>query len=129
YKRQLPTYAEPTGSEESAGCGCVPAARDVYGEYGADFMLGRAIAKGLAEFGVTSQRRSVAVDESAQAVAVRVATDHGIYALHIPPRGKRYTVARNGRRDGSLEARRVPSTTDSLVSALFAAYLRDRGVL
>ncbi|MGW1674577.1 hypothetical protein [Streptomyces sp. NPDC002324] len=115
--------------QEPEGCGCIPAVRRVPATYTADLMQARAISAGLGDFGVSPSRRTVAYDETAEAVAVRVATTHGIYALHIPPVARPFVVHRNGDRDGSLGVRRVPATTDSTISTLYAAYLRERGVL
>ncbi|WP_330346659.1 hypothetical protein OG858_46960 (plasmid) [Streptomyces europaeiscabiei] len=120
---------DTSADQDPEGCGCVPAVRGVPAMYTPDLMQARAISAGLGDFGVNASRRTAAYDETAHAVAVRVATDHGIYALHIPPVTRPFVVHRNGHRDGSLGVRRVPATSDSTISTLYAAYLRERGVL
>ncbi|MGW2793615.1 hypothetical protein ACWC9H_27300 [Streptomyces sp. NPDC001251] len=118
-----------TGADDEA-CACRPAiAPALSPQHHADMMQARAILTGLAAFGVRAARRSAAFDETAQAVAVRVQSGHGLYALHIPPAGMQFPVHRNGCRDGVIGARRVPATTDSMVTALYASYLRDRAAL
>ncbi len=120
----------PATGDDHQGCGCRPAiAPALSPQHQADLMQARAVLAGLAEFGVRAARRSVAFDEAAQAVTVRVQSGHGLYALHIPPSGAQFPVHRNGRRDGVIGARRVPATTDSLITALYAGYLRDRAAL
>ncbi|MFB7031020.1 MULTISPECIES: hypothetical protein [unclassified Streptomyces] len=115
--------------DETAGCGCVPSARAVSPERAADLMQARQISAGLGDFGVASARRSTTFDEEAQAAVVRVTSDHGLYALHIPRVHGPFTVHRDGRRDGQLGVRRVPGTRDSLVATLLATYLRERDAL
>jgi len=118
-----------SADDEPEGCGCSPAARPAPPPSGADLMPARAVSAALGDFGVSASRRSAAIDETAQAAVVRVASTHGIYALPIPPVGRAFGVWRNGKRDGSLGARRVPANTDSYLATLYATYLRDRGVL
>ncbi|MFF1561812.1 hypothetical protein [Streptomyces sp. NPDC058279] len=117
--------------ETGHGCGCGRAAGSAAtGEYAVDLMQARAVAQLLtAEFRVRADDVSVSVDEAAQAAVVRVQTSHGLYALHIPPRGGQFSVHRNGRRDGVIGARRIPSTSDTGITLQFGAYLRDRGAL
>ncbi|MBE9500748.1 hypothetical protein IHE61_31085 [Streptomyces sp. GKU 257-1] len=56
-------------------------------------------------------------------------TRHGLYALLIPPPGERYRVLHHGAHLTTLDARRVPGTSDQMIGTLFAAALRDRGDL
>lgn len=122
--------ARPAAEPEESGCGCNPGAPGMRDEYAADLMQARAISHLLgAEFAITSHARSVTYDEAAQAAVVRVATGHGLYSLHIPAPGRQFTVHRNGSRDGVISARRVPAASDTTVTLLFGAYLRDRGAL
>lgn len=116
---------EPDGRE--GGCDCVPAAVS-NGTARPDLLQARAISGHLGELGIPAARRSAAHDSEHQAAAVRVATDHGLYALLIPPVGRPFPVLANSHRDGALDVRRIPAVTDSHVATLFAAYLRDRGV-
>ncbi|MER7069291.1 hypothetical protein ABT357_27100 [Streptomyces albidoflavus] len=114
--------------EGPEGCGCVPSAPAPFAGQ-ADLMQARAISAELGERGVPAARRSAAWVAEHEAAAVRVHSDHGLYALRIPPVGKQYPVYRDGRRDGVLPARRVPAVTDATVATLFAYYLRDRAAL
>ncbi|MFF0430341.1 hypothetical protein ACFYUJ_39015 [Streptomyces sp. NPDC004520] len=125
----LAPAAPAADEDEVAGCGCVRAVRVDRPERAADLMQARQISACLQDFEVSASRRSVVFDEQAQAAVVRVASDHGLYALHIPPVHARFTVYRNAVRDGQLEARRVPGTRDSLIATLFATYLRGRAAL
>ncbi|MGX9891412.1 hypothetical protein [Streptomyces sp. NPDC002276] len=125
----LPAMPAETAEPEPAGCGCVPAAPALPSGAAVDLMQARAISAALGDLGITPARRSAAYDETAQAAAVRVASTHGVYALHVPPVGRPFSVWRNGARDGSLGARRVPANTDSYLATLYAAYLRERGEL
>ncbi|MGN5392553.1 hypothetical protein [Streptomyces sp. JL7001] len=121
----------PASADEEDSCGCVPGtAGSAPVEYGPDLMQARAILRLLAkEFAISSHALSTAYDEAAQAAVVRIQTSHGLYALHIPAIGRQYVVYRNGGRDGVINARRVPATTDTTVTLLTGAYLRDRGAL
>ncbi|MDJ0344264.1 hypothetical protein QMK19_29075 [Streptomyces sp. H10-C2] len=107
-----------------AGCGCAPAAP--VGTPNADVLQARAIHRHLAEW-LTADRRAYGWNADAAAASVRVASAHGLYELFVPPIAKPFPIYFHGRRDGALDARRVPATTDSLVATLYAAYLRDRG--
>jgi hypothetical protein len=121
-----PAMPAPAAAED-AGCGCVPAVRIGTGRQ-ADVLQARAVYHHLAEW-LPAERRAYGWNEDAGAASVRVATDHGLYELFIPPIGRAFPVCVLGRRDGALDARRVPGTRDSLVATLYAAYLRDRGEL
>ena len=110
---------------DDAGCGCVPAVR-VSGGRQADVLQARAVYGHLAEW-LPDERRAYGWNKDAEAASVRVATGHGLYELFIPPVGRAFPVCVSGRRDGALDARRVPGTPDSLVATLYATYLRDRG--
>lgn len=127
--RTLAVEAAETPETGPEGCGCVPTAPAVPSAFAADLMQARAIAAALGDLGVSPSRRSAAYDERAQAAAVRVATTHGLYALRIPPVTRAFVVYRNGQRDGALGARRVPANSDSYITTLYAAYLRERGDL
>ncbi|WP_331718299.1 hypothetical protein [Streptomyces sp. NBC_00134] len=119
-----------TAADDSAGCGCVPAATvEMPAARAAALHQARAICGALASLGIPAARRSAVYDEEARRPVVRVATDHGLYALHIPPMAQPFAVYRDGRRNGSLGARRVPAVSDDHVAALYVAYLRDRGEL
>ncbi|MFE3557287.1 hypothetical protein ACFXKW_20830 [Streptomyces sp. NPDC059193] len=124
--RELPA---PATADDTSGCGCAPAPYHRPHPQESDLMHARAIGARMDEYGIHTARRSVAYDDTAQAAALRIVTDHGLYALHIPPTGQQFRVHRNGTRDGVIGARRVPATPDSTVAALLAAYLRDRGAL
>ncbi|WP_435137323.1 hypothetical protein [Actinacidiphila sp. bgisy144] len=119
--------ARPQHPAQPAGCGCVPATRAATGRQ-ADIMQARAIYHHLADW-LAADRRAYGWNAAADAASVRVATPHGLYELFVPPVGKPFPVCAHGRRDGALDARRVPGTRDSLVATLYAAYLRDRGEL
>ncbi|MFF5808238.1 hypothetical protein [Streptomyces sp. NPDC012746] len=122
--------AAPSTGPDDDGCGCNPGIPAVATEYAADLMQARAISQILGtEFRISTNARSIAVDEAAQAVVVRILTPHGLYALHIPAVGRQFPVHRNGVRDGVLSVRRVPATSDATVALLLGAYLRDRGAL
>ncbi|MGW0786154.1 hypothetical protein [Streptomyces sp. NPDC002913] len=116
--------------EPEAGCGCIPAAaRPRSAQQESDLMQARAVAAALGDLGISPSRRTAAYDDEHQAAAVRVASTHGLYTLHIPPVQRQYPVMRDGRRDGVIGARRIPAVRDSMVATLYAAYLRDRGAL
>ncbi|MFF4323726.1 hypothetical protein [Streptomyces sp. NPDC001568] len=117
--------------ESPQGCGCGGSEHSTPATpFAADLMQARAVAQLLtAEFRLSSNDVSVSVDEAAQAAVVRVQTSYGLYALHVPPRGGQFSVHRNGRRDGAIGARRIPSTSDTGITLQFGAYLRDRGAL
>ncbi|MFD7560122.1 hypothetical protein ACFV9E_37185 [Streptomyces sp. NPDC059835] len=123
--------AQADEDEPGHGCGCHRATGGApAGENPADLMHARTVAKMLTqEFRIRAGYVSVSVDDATQAAMVRVETSHGLYALHVPPRGGQYVVRRNGRRDGVIGARRIPSTSDTSVTLQFGAYLRDRGAL
>ncbi|MGW6842152.1 hypothetical protein [Streptomyces sp. NPDC054958] len=127
----LPARAATNGPADEDMCGCAPAAGiTVPVDHGPDMMQARAILRLLVqEFAISSHALSAAYDEAAQAAVVRIHTSHGLYALHIPAIGRQYVIHRNGRRDGVISVRRVPATSDSTVSLLTGAYLRDRGAL
>ncbi|MFJ8166543.1 hypothetical protein ACIRBY_37265 [Streptomyces sp. NPDC096136] len=122
--------ARTTPADED-GCGCAPQADTTTPtDYGPDLMQARAILAELArQFDIPTQAMSAAYDEAAQAAVVRVQTRHGLYALHIPAISRQFVVSRNRQRDGVISARRVPATSDTTVTLLFGAYLRDRGAL
>lgn len=111
------------------GCGCVPAPAEPDPGTAADIMQARAIAAGLAEFGIGPARWSAAYDHKAAAVVVRVDTPRGLYALAIPAPGQPFPVHHRGERVGALDCRRAYGTADSYTAALFAAFLRDRAAL
>ncbi|MFF8264342.1 hypothetical protein [Streptomyces virginiae] len=121
----------PASADEEDTCGCAPGtAGGAPVEYGPDLMQARAILRLLAkEFAISSHALSAAYDEAALAAVVRIQTSHGLYALHIPAIGRQYAMYRNGIRDGVISARRVPATSDTTVTLLTGAYLRDRGAL
>ncbi|MEU5959237.1 hypothetical protein [Streptomyces sp. NPDC047525] len=131
YAQQAATGApRETDTEETAGCGCVPAAPVAMpAARAAALQQARAIADALGPLGIPTAQRSAVYDEQARRPAVRVAATHGLYALHIPPMGQPLTVTRDGRRNGALGARRVPAVSDDHLALLFLAYLRDRGEL
>ncbi|MCZ4125994.1 hypothetical protein [Streptomyces sp. H39-S7] len=111
------------------GCGCVPAPAEPDPATTADIMQARAIASGLAEFGIGPARWSAAYDDQAAAVVLRVDTPRGLYALAIPAPGQPFPVRHRGERIGALDCRRTYGTADSYTAALFAAFLRDRAAL
>ncbi|TDT93314.1 hypothetical protein EDD99_8123 [Streptomyces sp. 846.5] len=111
-----------------AGCGCVPTTRTGTGSQHADVMQARAVHGHLSEW-VPADRRAAGWDADAGAAAVRIHSTHGLYVMFVPPIGRAFPIYLAGRRDGALDARRVPGTRDSLVATLLAAYLRDRGEL
>jgi hypothetical protein len=111
------------------GCGCVPAPAEPDPSTTADIMQARAIASGLAEFGIGPARWSAAYDHQAAAVVLRVDTPRGLYALAIPAPGQPFPVRHRGERIGALDCRRTYGTADSYTAALFAAFLRDRAAL
>ena len=121
------TPEHTTAPADETGCGCVPGVRAAGGRQ-ADIMQARAVHRHLADW-LPAERRAAGWNADAGAASVRVASDHGLYELIIPPVGRPYPVFARGRRDGVLDARRVPATTDSFVATLYAAYLRDRGEL
>ncbi|WP_237308010.1 hypothetical protein [Streptomyces alboflavus] len=92
-------------------------------------MQARAIAAGLAEFGIGAADWSAAFDPQAAAVVLRVDTPRGLYALAIPAPGQSFPVRHRGMRIGTLDCRRTYGTADSYTAALFAAFLRDRAAL
>ncbi|MFJ8628592.1 hypothetical protein ACIRD3_37915 [Kitasatospora sp. NPDC093550] len=110
-------------------CGYAAAPADPNPGVAADLMQARAIAGGLAEFGIGSARWSAAYDREAAAVVLRVDTPRGLYALAIPEPGQPFPVRHHGERIGALDSRRTYGTADSYTAALFAAFLRDRGAL
>ncbi|WP_030020205.1 hypothetical protein [Streptomyces monomycini] len=111
------------------GCGCVPAPAEPDPGTTADTMQARAIAGGLAEFGIGPARWSAAYDHETAAVMLRVETPRGLYALGIPAPGQPFPVHHRGQRIGALDCRRTYGTADSYTAALFAAFLRDRAAL
>lgn len=111
------------------GCGCIPAPAEPDPGTTADIMQARAIAAGLAEFGIGPARWSAAYDHEAAAVVLRVDTPRGLYALTIPAPGEPFPVRHRGERIGALDCRRTYGTADSYTAALFAAFLRDRAAL
>jgi hypothetical protein len=112
-------------------CGCTAATPDAEPparEH--DMALARAISGHLAALGVATCRRSVSFDPDRSAVVVRVASEHGLCTLPIPPEGRLYAVEFNGRHSGSLDGvRRTAGSADALAGRLLAAHLRDRGDL
>ncbi|MEU1121825.1 MULTISPECIES: hypothetical protein [unclassified Streptomyces] len=115
---------------EGETCGCVPTAPvTITAARAAALQQARAVAAALGDLGVPAPHRSAAYEEHARRAVVRVATTHGLYALHVPPMGAPFTVDRDGYRNGALGARRVPAVSDDHVAALYVAYLRDRGEL
>ncbi|MFE4635496.1 hypothetical protein ACFRJ1_19275 [Streptomyces sp. NPDC056773] len=123
--RTAPIETQP----EDHGCGCVPAPAEPDPATLADMMQARAIAAGLAEFGIGSARWSTAYDAAAGTVVLRLDTPRGLYALGIPEPGEAFPVYHRGQRIGALDCRRTHGTADSLTAVLFAAYLRDRAAL
>ncbi|MGJ5898325.1 hypothetical protein ACSCBZ_41250 [Streptomyces niveiscabiei] len=121
------TLSEPHA--DAHGCGCVPAPADPDPSTTADIMQARAIAAGLAEFGIGPARWSAAYDHQGAAVVLRVDTSRGLYALVIPAPGQPFPVHYRGERIGALDCRRTYGTADSYTAALFAAFLRDRAAL
>jgi hypothetical protein len=111
------------------GCGCLPAPAEPDPGTIADIMQARAIAAGLAEFGIGPARWSAAYDHQAAAVVLRVDTPRGLYALTIPAPGQPFPVRHRGERIGALDCRRTYGTADSLTAAMFAAFLRGRAAL
>ncbi|MGA4842100.1 hypothetical protein [Streptomyces sp. G45] len=116
-------------SVDDHGCGCVPAPAEPDPGTTADIMQARAIAAGLAEFGIGPAHWSAAYDHQAAAVVLRVDTPRGLYGLAIPAPGQRFPVRYQGKHIGVLECRRTYGTADSYTAALFAAFLRDRAAL
>ncbi|ATM24855.1 hypothetical protein SMD44_p20072 (plasmid) [Streptomyces alboflavus] len=114
---------------EDHGCGCVPAPAEPDPGTTTDVMQARAIAAGLAEFGIGAADWSAAFDPQAAAVVLRVDTPRGLYALAIPAPGQSFPVRHRGMRIGTLDCRRTYGTADSYTAALFAAFLRDRAAL
>ncbi|MDX2538828.1 hypothetical protein [Streptomyces scabiei] len=121
--------ALPETHADDHGCGCVPAPAEPDPNTTADIMQARAIASGLAEFGIGPARWSAAYDHQAAAVVLRVDTPRGLYALAIPAPGQPFPVRHRGERIGALDCRRTYGTADSYTAALFAAFLRDRAAL
>lgn len=111
------------------GCGCFPAPAEPDPGATADIMQARAIAAGLAEFGIGPARWSAAYDHQAAAVVLRVDTPRGLYALAIPVPGQPFPVRHRGERIGALDCHRTYGTADSHTAAMFAAFLRDRAAL
>ena len=111
------------------GCGCHPAPAKPDSGTTADIMQARAIAYGLAEFGIGPACWSAAYDHQAAAVVLRVDTPRGLYALAIPAPGRPFPVRHRGERIGALDCRRTYGTADSYTAALFGAFLRDRAAL
>jgi len=118
----------PTETAEQV-CGCFRAEAQAAPAVAADTMQARAIAAGLAEFGVTPAHWSTAYDAEAVAVLLRVDTPHGLFALAIPAPGQPFPVYHRRQRVGALDCRRTYGTADSYAAALFAAFLRDRAAL
>ncbi|WP_411143134.1 hypothetical protein [Streptomyces sp. x-80] len=114
---------------DAHGCGCLPAPAEPDPATTADIMQARAIAAGLAEFGIGPDRWSAAYDHEAAAVVLRVDTSRGLYALVIPAPGQAFPVLHRAERIGALDCRRIYGTADSYTAALFAAFLRDRAAL
>ncbi|MFF2027004.1 hypothetical protein ACFVW2_35115 [Streptomyces sp. NPDC058171] len=110
-------------------CGYAAAPAEPNASVAADLMQARAIAGGLAEFGIGSARWSAAYDPETAAVVLRVDTPRGLYALAIPEPGQPFPVRHHGERIGALDCRRTYGTADSYIAALFAAFLRDRAAL
>ncbi|MBD0688538.1 hypothetical protein [Streptomyces sp. CBMA123] len=110
-------------------CGYAAAPAESNPSIAADIMQARAIASGLAEFGIGSARWSAAYDREAAAVVLRVDTPRGLYALAIPEPGQAFPVRHRGERIGALDCSRTYGTADSYTAALFAAFLRDRAAL
>lgn len=124
-----PAYILEQQEDDGAdACGCTPPLPSST-EHGPAYLQGRAISRHLANLGVAPDRRRVAIDPDHQAVAVRVETRHGLYALLIPAPGRRYPVLHHGQRITTLDARRLPGTSDQLIGTLYAATLRERGDL
>jgi hypothetical protein len=115
--------------ETDQPCGCFPADAQPAPAVAADTMQARAIAAGLAEFGVTPAHWSTAYDAEAAAVLLRVDTPRGLFALAIPAPGHPFPVYYRRQRVGALDCRRTYGTADSYTAALFAAFLRDRAAL
>ncbi|MFH8350247.1 hypothetical protein [Streptomyces sp. NPDC018045] len=130
YAGPAPAHAIEAPADTTAGpCGCIPLTQAPSPAVAADVMQARAISHHLADLGVPSDRRAVGWDDTHQAAAVRVSAPHGLYALLIPPVGRVFPILYRSERIGALDARRTPSTRDSLAGTLFAAFLRDRGDL
>ncbi len=125
----MPRTASFETHADCHGCGCVPAPAEPDPGTTADIIQARAIASGLAEFGIGPARWSAAYDHQAAAVVLRVDTPRGLYALAIPAPGQPFPVRHRGVRVGVLDCRRVYGTADSLTAALFGAFLRDRAAL
>lgn len=123
--RTAPIETQP----DDYGCGCVPAPAEPNPVTLADMMQARAIAAGLAEFGIGPSRWSTAYDIAAASVVLRLDTPRGLYALGIPEPGQAFPVYHQGERIGALDCRRTHGTADSLTAVRFAAYLRDRAAL
>lgn len=113
------------------GCGCFPAPAQPDPDSGAtaDIMQARAIAYGLAEFGIGPACWSAAYDRQAAAVVLRVDTPRGLYALAIPAPGRPFPVRHRGDRIGSPGLPPHSRQPHSYTAALFAAFLRDRAAL
>ncbi|MBH1939227.1 hypothetical protein I5Q34_34065 [Streptomyces sp. AV19] len=123
-----PTTAEDeTGTEETV-CGCMPTT-SLSPQHQADTIQARAISRHLGDLGISARRRAVGYDIAVRAVAVRIQTDHGLYALIVPAVGRPFPILRNGARAGTLDVRRVPAVTDAMVATLLALWLRDRADL
>lgn len=101
------------------GCGCVPAPAEPDPGTTADIMQARAIAGGLAEFGIGPRRWSAAYDHQAAAVVLRVDTPRGLYALAIPAPASRSpsaTVASASERWTAAARTAPPTATPPLCS-------------
>ncbi|MFD7583594.1 hypothetical protein [Kitasatospora sp. NPDC059817] len=125
----MPRAALTETSADDYCCGYAAAPADPNPGIAADLMQARAIAGGLAEFGIGSARWSAVHDREAAAVVLRVDTPRGLYALAIPEPGQAFGVRHHGERIGALDCRRTYGTADSYTAALFAAFLRDRAAL
>ncbi|MEU7230013.1 hypothetical protein [Streptomyces chrestomyceticus] len=129
YDGPTPAHAIEAPADTAEPCGCIPLSQAPSPAVAADVMQARAISHHLADLGVPAARRAVGWDDTHQAAAVRVSAHHGLYALLIPPVGRAFPVLYRSERIGALDARRTPSTRDSLAGTLYAAFLRDRGDL
>ncbi|GAA0439195.1 hypothetical protein [Streptomyces luteireticuli] len=114
--------------EKEPACGCRPTT-GLSPQHAAETLHARAIDRHLGDLGVSARRRAVGYDTTVRAVALRVQTDHGLYALIVPAIGRPYPILRNGTRAGALDIRRVPGVSDSMIATLYAFWLRDRADL
>ncbi|MFE2911453.1 hypothetical protein [Kitasatospora indigofera] len=95
----------------------------------ADLLQARAILRHLPGLGIEPRRAAAAWDAEAAAAVVRVDSPRGLWALLVPPVGQPFPVWWRGQRNGALDVRRVPATTDSATAVHLTAYLRDRAAL